>query len=67
MTQENLYDYEEASRLLGCAESTLRRWASLKRIRHLKIGSRVRFWASDLEEFLDQAEVAPAVIRGADR
>ena len=52
-----LLRYPEASRYLSIAETTLRRWASEKRIPHIKIGGRVLFDIQELNRFIESARI----------
>jgi excisionase family DNA binding protein len=45
---------EEASAMLAVAPRTLRKWATDRRVKSVKLGSRLVFRISDLEQFLDE-------------
>jgi excisionase family DNA binding protein len=51
----NLVTPKEAARMLGVAESTLAAWRCLRRYQlpFVKVGSRVKYRASAIEEFLN--------------
>ena len=49
----NLLDIPETARYLRISKSTLYRWVHQKKIKHIKIGSRVIFMQSDIEEFIN--------------
>ncbi len=48
-----LLDISETARYLRISKSTLYRWVHQKKIKHIKIGSRVIFMQSDIEEFIN--------------
>lgn len=48
-----LLDIQETARYLHISISTLYRWVHQKKIKHVKIGSRVRFLQSDINEFIN--------------
>lgn len=48
-----LLDIPETARYLRISKSTLYRWVHQKKIKHIKIGSRVIFMQSDIEEFIN--------------
>lgn len=48
-----LLDIPETARYLCISKSTLYRWVHQKKIKHIKIGSRVIFMQSDIEEFIN--------------
>jgi excisionase family DNA binding protein len=45
---------EEASAMLAVAPRTLRKWATDRRVKSVKLGSRLVFRVSDLEQFLEE-------------
>ena len=47
-----LLNVQEAASYLHIAASTLYRWVHQKKIKHVKIGSRVLFSQDDLKEFI---------------
>lgn len=55
----DLYDYATAAKMLHISIYTLRRWVSERKIKHLKIGSRVFFTPAILDEFLQKSIVSP--------
>ena len=55
----DLYDYATAAAMLHISIYTLRRWVSERKIKHLKIGSRVFFTPAILDEFLQKSIVSP--------
>lgn len=48
-----LLDISETARYLRISKSTLYRWVHQKKIKYIKIGSRVIFMQSDIEEFIN--------------
>lgn len=59
---EKLLNLEEASRELGIAAVTLRRWVHNGRIKYRRIGPKlIRFTESDLREYLENATVRAGV------
>lgn len=48
----NLYDIKETAGYLHISKSTLYRWVHQKKIKHVKIGSRVLFSQETLTEFI---------------
>ncbi len=48
-----LLDISETARYLLISKSTLYRWVHQKKIKYIKIGSRVIFMQSDIEEFIN--------------
>ena len=50
---------DEAAEELGISPKTLYKWVSQRRIRYVKIGSKLRFRPSHLEEFISTNTVAP--------
>ncbi len=60
-----LLDYKGAADFLGLSEYTLRRWVSLGRVPHVKLGLMlVRFEPEALERWLGSCRVEP-VARGS--
>lgn len=57
MNDNNLLDIKEVARYLHIAKSTLYRWVNQKKIKHVKIGSRVLFSQDDLNEFINNNTV----------
>jgi excisionase family DNA binding protein len=57
MEIETLYNYEETSNFLHVSVSTLRNWVSKKRIKHLKIGSKVFFTYDIIQDFFKKSIV----------
>ena len=51
---DKLLTSEEVAALLGFKVKTIHNWASLGRIPHLKIGGRLRFNATVLNEWMKQ-------------
>ena len=49
---------KEAAEYLGCKPGTLRRWASQKKVPHIKVGYLTRYRKADLDEYLDRNCVA---------
>ncbi len=49
----NLLDIPETARYLRISKSTLYRWVHQKKIKYIKIGSRVIFSQSDIDEFIN--------------
>ena len=49
----------EAAQELGISPKTLYKWVSQRRIGHVKIGSKLRFLPSHLEEFISTNTIAP--------
>ena len=58
---------KEASEYLGVTDGTLAVWACTGRydLPYVKIGSRVFYFESDLEAFIDKNMVAPSNAEGA--
>lgn len=52
-----LFNVQEAASYLHIATSTLYRWVHQKKIKHIKIGSRVLFSNDDLKEFVNNNTV----------
>ena len=48
-----LLDISETARYLRISKSTLYRWVHQKKIKYIKIGSRVIFSQSDIDEFIN--------------
>ncbi len=49
---DKLLNVQETACYLNIAKSTLYRWVHQKKIKHVKIGSRVLFSQDDLKEFI---------------
>ena len=49
---DKLLNVQETACYLNIAQSTLYRWVHQKKIKHVKIGSRVLFSQDDLKEFI---------------
>ena len=49
---DKLLNVQETACYLNIAKSTLYRWVHQKKIKHVKIGSRVLFLQDDLKEFI---------------
>lgn len=49
---DKLLNVQEAASYLRISTSTLYRWVHQKKIKHVKIGSRVLFSQDDLKEFI---------------
>lgn len=49
---DKLLNVQEAACYLNIAKSTLYRWVHQKKIKYVKIGSRVLFSQDDLKEFI---------------
>lgn len=49
---EKLLDIQETASYLHISISTLYRWVHYRKIKHIKIGSRVLFSQDDLKEFI---------------
>ena len=49
-----LYTIFETSLMLHISESTLYRWIHQKKIKHVKIGSRVLFSSDNLKDFINK-------------
>jgi excisionase family DNA binding protein len=47
---------EEAAAMIGIAPRTLRKWATERRLRSIKLGNRLMFRISDLEKLLVENE-----------
>lgn len=54
-----LYPVFEAAIMLHISESTLYRWIHHKKIKYVKIGSRVMFSEEALDEFIENNTVTP--------
>ena len=54
-----LLKIDEAAQELGISPKTLYKWVSQRRIRYVKVGSKLRFLPSHLEEFISTNTVAP--------
>ena len=52
-----LYPVFEAAIMLHISESTLYRWVNQKKIKYIKVGSRVLFSTDDLKEFVNNNTV----------
>jgi len=52
---ERLYNYNEASELLGLKPSTLRAWVSAKKIPYVKLGGATRFTPEQLKDFIEKS------------
>lgn len=52
---ERLYNYNEASELLGLKPSTLRAWVSAKKIPYVKLGGATRFIPEQLKDFIEKS------------
>lgn len=52
-----LLDILETARYLRISKSTLYRWVHQKKIKCVKIGSRVLFMQSDIEEFINSNRI----------
>lgn len=52
-----LLDIPETARYLHISKSTLYRWVHQKKIEYVKIGSRVLFMQSDIEEFINSNRI----------
>lgn len=52
-----LLDISETARYLHISKSTLYRWVHQKKIEYVKIGSRVLFMQSDIEEFINSNRI----------
>lgn len=50
----NLLNVQEAASYLHISISTLYRWVHQKKIKYVKIGSRVLFLSDDLKEFINK-------------
>ncbi len=48
-----LLNVQETASYLHISISTLYRWTHQRKIKHVKIGSRVRFLQSDINEFIN--------------
>ncbi len=57
MNDNNLLDIKEVARYLHIAKSTLYRWVNQKKIKYIKVGSRVLFSQDDLNEFINNNTV----------
>jgi excisionase family DNA binding protein len=58
MTSEQLFSADQVAEILGVSPSTLARWRQTGEpdLPYLRLGGRIRYRASDLEEFLDEIE-----------
>lgn len=62
---EKLFRLRDAADLLSLKESTLRKWALLKKIRTVRVGSvAVRIPESELARLIAQGEVPAREVRG---
>ena len=52
-----LLDINETARYLHISTSTIYRWVHQKKIKYVKIGSRVRFRQIDIEEFINSNRI----------
>jgi excisionase family DNA binding protein len=59
MQEGELLTYDQMSRYLSITPNTLRIWVMQKRIPYLKIGKNVRFYASDVHEWLSKQAIEP--------
>jgi excisionase family DNA binding protein len=53
-----LMGVEDVARALNISPYTVRRWASLKKLHRIKLGSRILFDPSDVAHFVEQARNA---------
>lgn len=53
-----LMDINDVSKALRVSPHTIRRWASQKKLRRIKLGSRSLFDSADVARFVDQARAA---------
>lgn len=55
MTKEQLYSPDDVAAMLGVSPSTLARWRQTgdPDLPYLRLGGRIRYRASDIQEFLD--------------
>ena len=47
---------KEAADYIGCSEYTIKKWAREKVIRHYRVGKRIRFRKSVLENWIERQE-----------
>lgn len=59
MNQTVVVNETEAARILGLKRQTLANWRGLKGPRYVKLGGRVVYRISDLEDFLNRNTVDP--------
>ncbi len=55
-----LFDYKQAATALHLSHFTLRRWVCEGRLKHTKLGGRVFFTESQLNELLNRSVKLPA-------
>lgn len=55
---EPMIPVAEAARILGVAQTTLYDWVRAGKVPHYKLGERVRFRASELDEWVTSRRVA---------
>lgn len=53
-----LMDVNDVAKALRVSPHTVRRWASQKKLRRIKLGSRSLFDSADVARFFDQARAA---------
>ena len=56
---EHLIEYEEAAKLLGIQPATIYTWVSRRKIPFVKVGAKLKFRPSSLEEWLRKREYEP--------
>ena len=59
----NLKTIKEVASLLNCAEITLRRLISARKIPYHKVGCRYLFSEDDISEFLQRVKVSPIEVK----
>ncbi|HHT9135228.1 MAG TPA: helix-turn-helix domain-containing protein [Candidatus Avalokitesvara rifleensis] len=52
-----MLDIKGASKYLGMPEGTIRYWCFTKKIRHYKLGKRLKFDRADLDKFIESCLV----------
>jgi excisionase family DNA binding protein len=53
---QTLMDIGDVAKALRVSPHTVRRWATEKKLRRIKLGSRTLFDPADVAEFIDQAK-----------
>lgn len=55
---KNLYNINDLSKLLKISTSTLYRWVHKKEIPYIKLGGKVRFSDSELQQFIKKNSIS---------
>ena len=58
-----LFDYSAAAEVLHLSHFTLRRWVSEKRVKHIKMGSKVFFSRAQLAQIITDKDVEPVAVK----